>query len=257
MNKKTQTVVSLVRPTKLCLSDVLVLLHWPWAVLHTSVVLWSELTVGSLYWCTPTPHPSQSPLGIPGAHLHYSGRGGLSRGSLVLEPETAKVFHGISSYRISSCWRRTPSSHPGCEESPGAPGSASVVHPLVFPLSSGNLDNKAHYSSWTTFWSGASWCISSDQRPCFLELRVKFPLMILQLELSPPQTPHRSSCLSEAICPSQPTCCIETITLVKRQRSPTKPKNNLQRGQTWALDKTEHDIALVLHTRKEKELVIY
>lgn len=30
--------------------------------------------------------------------------------------------------------------------------------------------------------------------------------MILQLELSPPHTPHRSSCWSEAICPSQPTC---------------------------------------------------
>lgn len=43
--------------------------------------------------------------------------------------------------------------------------------------------------------------------PGFFVLRVKFPFMILQLELSPPQTPHLSSCRSEAICPSQPTCC--------------------------------------------------
>lgn len=37
---------------------------------------------------------------------------------------------------------RISSSYPGCEESPGTPGPASVAHPLEFPLSSGNLDMK-------------------------------------------------------------------------------------------------------------------
>lgn len=69
--QQKQTMVLLVRPTKLCVSDYPVLLHWPWAVLHTSAVLWSELTVGCLCWYTPMPHPSRSPLGILGAHFHY------------------------------------------------------------------------------------------------------------------------------------------------------------------------------------------
>lgn len=42
--------------------------------------------------------------------------------------------------------------------------------------------------------------------PGLLVLRVKFPFTTLQLESSPPQTPHWSSRCSEAICPSHPTC---------------------------------------------------
>lgn len=99
-------------------------------------------------------------------------------------------------------------SYPGFEESLWIPGSASVVRPLEFPESSGNLKIKLiiFHDPWIQ-------CCSTDLlvswTPCFLALRVKFPLTILQLELSPPQTPHRSSCLSEAICPSHPMCCIE------------------------------------------------
>lgn len=43
--------------------------------------------------------------------------------------------------------------------------------------------------------------------PSFLGARVKVPLTTLQWELSPPHTPHLSSCLLEPITPSQPTFC--------------------------------------------------
>lgn len=42
---------------------------------------------------------------------------------------------------------------------------------------------------------------------CFLAVRVMVSLKVLQLELSPPQTPHLSSCLEEPTTPSQPTFC--------------------------------------------------
>lgn len=67
-------------------------------------------------------------------------------------------------------------------------------------------------------------------RPCFLVLRVKFPLMILQLELSPPQTPHRSSCWSEAICPSQPTCCMRIEEMRREERKQGERKQVERRG---------------------------
>lgn len=43
--------------------------------------------------------------------------------------------------------------------------------------------------------------------PCFLAVRVMVSLKVLQLELSPPQTPHLSSCFEEPTTPSQPTFC--------------------------------------------------
>lgn len=43
--------------------------------------------------------------------------------------------------------------------------------------------------------------------PSFLGARVNVPLTTLQCELSPPHTPHLSSCLLEPITPSQPTFC--------------------------------------------------
>lgn len=47
-------------------------------------------------------------------------------------------------------------------------------------------------------------CVCS---PCFLAVRVMVSLKVLQLELSPPQTPHLSSCFEEPTTPSQPTFC--------------------------------------------------
>ena len=43
--------------------------------------------------------------------------------------------------------------------------------------------------------------------PSFLGERENVPLTTLQWELSPPHTPHLSSCLLEPITPSQPTFC--------------------------------------------------
>lgn len=43
--------------------------------------------------------------------------------------------------------------------------------------------------------------------PCFLDVRVMVSLKVLQLELSPPHTPHLSSCFEEPNTPSQPTFC--------------------------------------------------
>ena len=43
--------------------------------------------------------------------------------------------------------------------------------------------------------------------PCFLAVRVMVSLKVLQLELSPPHTPHLSSCFEEPTTPSQPTFC--------------------------------------------------
>lgn len=43
--------------------------------------------------------------------------------------------------------------------------------------------------------------------PCFLDVRVTASLKVLQLELSPPHTPHLSSCFEEPNTPSQPTFC--------------------------------------------------
>lgn len=45
--------------------------------------------------------------------------------------------------------------------------------------------------------------------PSFLGERVNMPLTTLQWLLSPPHTPHLSSCLLEPITPSQPTFCEE------------------------------------------------
>lgn len=58
-----------------------------------------------------------------------------------------------------------------------------------------------------TFRSGllSLWvCVCS---PCFLAVRVMVSLKVLQLELSPPHTPHLSSCFEEPTVPSQPTFC--------------------------------------------------
>lgn len=46
--------------------------------------------------------------------------------------------------------------------------------------------------------------------PCFLDVRVMVSLKVLQLELSPPHTPHLSSCFEEPNKPSQPTFCSQT-----------------------------------------------
>lgn len=46
--------------------------------------------------------------------------------------------------------------------------------------------------------------------PCFLAVRVMVSLKVLQLELSPPHTPHLSSCFEEPNTPSQPTFCKQT-----------------------------------------------
>lgn len=51
-----------------------------------------------------------------------------------------KGFPQNRQQRDSLILDKISSSYPGCEESPGTPGSASVAHPLEFPLSSGNLD---------------------------------------------------------------------------------------------------------------------
>lgn len=45
------------------------------------------------------------------------------------------------------------------------------------------------------------------QVPCFFAVRVMVSLKVLQLELSPPHTPHLSSCFEEPTTPSQPTFC--------------------------------------------------
>lgn len=47
----------------------------------------------------------------------------------------------------------------------------------------------------------------SMQVPCFFAVRVMVSLKVLQLELSPPHTPHLSSCFEEPTTPSQPTFC--------------------------------------------------
>lgn len=45
--------------------------------------------------------------------------------------------------------------------------------------------------------------------PCFLAVREMVSLNVLQLELSPPHTPHLSSCFDEPTTPSQPTFCLQ------------------------------------------------
>lgn len=74
-------------------------------------------------------------------------------------------------------------------------------------------------NDWLTFYpwltsllSGWNPVKSSQMRvsvclPCFLAVRVMVSLKVLQLELSPPQTPHLSSCFEEPTTPSQPTFC--------------------------------------------------
>lgn len=46
-----------------------------------------------------------------------------------------------------------------------------------------------------------------DCLPCFLAGRAMVSLKVLQQELSPPHTPHLSSCFEEPTTPSQPTFC--------------------------------------------------
>lgn len=50
------------------------------------------------------------------------------------------------------------------------------------------------------------WCVCVCL-PCFLAVREMVSLKVLQLELSPPHTPHLSSCFEEPTTPSQPTFC--------------------------------------------------
>lgn len=118
--------------------------------------------------------------------------------------------HKTWSFMSFWIWTLPPFSYPRCEEFLWTPGSAGVGLLWGSPGFSGNLCRANNHLTESCFNWPQKYLLWSEvpQGPCFFVLRVKFPLTILQLVLSPPQTPHRSSCLSEAICPSQPTCCI-------------------------------------------------
>lgn len=62
---------------------------------------------------------------------------------------------------------------------------------------------------------------STTPSPCCLGVLAKVPFTVRQWELSPPQTPHLSSCFREPTSLSQPTCCHPRGEKAKRDYVPT------------------------------------